>query len=171
MFIISLVDTGTAQILKSHLLTETEESALILKNSNNVEIMIQPGTVLSINDQMMIYKSVDMVNKIVYLTKKKESIPLSIDSIPSINVYLGTRASEWGTKGMLKGGLIGGSLGLLIGVGVAKEYGADQMFLYAPVFALIGGASTGLIGTVMGLTQKEYNTYELGPGKWEIVNE
>jgi len=170
MFILNMVDTGMAQITKTRLITKTEESALILKNSDGAEIMIQPGTVLSIDDQIMVYKSVDMVNRIVYLTKKKESIPLSNDEITSINVYLGTKASEWGQKGMLRGGLIGGAIGLLVGVGIASEYGKDQMFLYAPVFALIGGASTGLIGMVVGSTQKEYNTYELGSDKWEIAN-
>lgn len=169
MLIISLVDTGTAQIPKSNLL---KEMALILKNSDGIENMIKPGTVLSINDQIMIYKSVDMVNRIVYLTKKKKSIPLSIEAISSINVYSGTKAIELGTKGMLMGGLIGGSLGLLLGVAIVSEKGGEDldMVVYAPGFALIGSVPFGLIGTVIGYNQKVYNTYELGSGKWEVAN-
>jgi hypothetical protein len=72
-----------------------------------------------------------------------------------------TKAPEGGTTGAIAGGAIGGTLGLLAGIGAIAIPGLGPFIAAGPIMATLAGAGTGgavgtLIGALSGLGMPEY---------------
>ena len=72
-----------------------------------------------------------------------------------------TKAPEGGTTGAVAGGAIGGTLGLLAGIGALAIPGLGPFIAAGPIMATLAGAGTGgavgtLIGALAGLGMPEY---------------
>jgi len=79
----------------------------------------------------------------------------------------GTKAPEGTTAGVATGGVVGGTLGLLAGIGVLAIPGVGPLIAAGPIVAALaglgaGGAVGGLIGALvgMGIPQYEAKRYE-----------
>jgi len=72
-----------------------------------------------------------------------------------------TKAPEGTTAGAATGGVVGGTLGLLAGIGALAIPGAGPFIAAGPIMATlagvgVGGAVGGLIGALVGLGIPEY---------------
>ena len=72
-----------------------------------------------------------------------------------------TKAPEGSTTGAVAGGAIGGTLGLLAGIGALAIPGVGPFIAAGPIMAAlagvgVGGATGGLIGALVGLGIPEY---------------
>jgi hypothetical protein len=72
-----------------------------------------------------------------------------------------TKAPEGTTTGVLGGGAVGGTLGLLAGLGVLAIPGVGPLIAAGPIMATlaglgIGGAVGGLVGALVGMGIPEY---------------
>src|ERR1700733_14728327 len=72
-----------------------------------------------------------------------------------------TKAPEGTAAGVTTGGLIGGTLGLLAGIGVLAIPGVGPFIAAGPIMAAlaglgVGGAMGGLIGALVGMGIPEY---------------
>jgi tetrahydromethanopterin S-methyltransferase subunit C len=72
-----------------------------------------------------------------------------------------TKAPEGTTTGVTAGGIIGGSLGLLAGIGALAIPGVGPLIAAGPIMASlaglgVGGAVGGLVGALVGLGIPEY---------------
>ena len=78
-----------------------------------------------------------------------------------------TKAPEVATAGARVGGLVGGTLGLLAGVGALAIAGVGSFIVAGPIIATlagfgVGGAVGGLVGALvgMGIPEFEAKVYE-----------
>jgi hypothetical protein len=72
-----------------------------------------------------------------------------------------TKAPEGTTAGVTTGGVIGGTLGLLAGIGVLAIPGVGPLIAAGPIMAMlagvgVGGAVGGLVGALVGMGIPEY---------------
>jgi hypothetical protein len=72
-----------------------------------------------------------------------------------------TKAPEGATVGVATGGIIGGSLGLLVGLGALAIPGIGPLLAAGPIVAALaglgaGGAAGGIIGALVGMGIPEY---------------
>jgi hypothetical protein len=73
----------------------------------------------------------------------------------------GTKAPEGTTAGVATGGVIGGTLGLLAGIGTLAIPGIGPLIAAGPIIATLaglgaGGATGGIIGALIGMGIPEY---------------
>jgi hypothetical protein len=73
----------------------------------------------------------------------------------------GTKAPEGAAAGVTTGGVIGGTLGLLAGIGVLAIPGVGPLIAAGPIVAALaglgaGGAVGGIIGALVGMGIPEY---------------
>jgi hypothetical protein len=88
------------------------------------------------------------------------------DSIRSWTHEKGTKAPEGATTGVAAGGVIGGTLGLLAGVGALAIPGVGPLIAAGPIMAAlaglgVGGAFGGIAGALVGLGIPEYEAKRL----------
>jgi hypothetical protein len=72
-----------------------------------------------------------------------------------------TKAPEGATAGVATGGIIGGTLGLLVGLGALAIPGIGPLLAAGPIVASLaglgaGGAAGGIIGALVGMGIPEY---------------
>jgi hypothetical protein len=72
-----------------------------------------------------------------------------------------TKAPEGATAGVATGGIIGGTLGLLVGLGTLAIPGVGPLLAAGPIVATLagvgaGGAAGGIIGALVGMGIPEY---------------
>ena len=87
-----------------------------------------------------------------------------------------TKAPEGTTTGVGVGGVVGGTLGLLAGIGALAIPGVGPLIAAGPIMAGlaglgIGGAVGGLVGALVGMGIPEYEAkrYEGRVGGWGIL--
>ena len=161
---IGLGETNGVQLNDPYLYAEPEKTPLILKKGNDV-FVIQPGDRVIINDRVMKYRSVDMENKILIM--KKTTLPFT--DISAIDIPAGNKSKQYGLKGLLYGGLMGTTVGVVMTI---PEEAYHLMFLTVPICAGVDGAVLGIAGAGYGYTQKiNEHSFELGPNDWRIINE
>jgi hypothetical protein len=88
------------------------------------------------------------------------------DSIRSWTHEKGTKAPEGATTGVAAGGVIGGTLGLLAGVGALAIPGVGPLIAAGPIMAAlaglgVGGAFGGIAGALVGMGIPEYEAKRL----------
>lgn len=95
-------------------------------------------------------------------TEKRLPEPFEIESVKEPSFHeIHTKAPEGATAGLAAGGLIGGTLGLLAGIGVLAIPGLGAFVAAGPLLALlsgIGAGSTigGIVGALIGNGIPEY---------------
>jgi len=161
---IGLLESGAIQLSGPFLYGDENNIPLILKKGDDT-FVIQPGDKVIINDQVMKYRSVDMENKILIM--KKSTLPFT--DISAIDIPEGNKSKQYGLKGLLYGGLMGATVGVVITI---PEEAYHIMFLTVPICAGVDGAVLGIAGVGYGYTQKiNEHSFELGPNDWRIENQ
>ena len=161
---IGLVETDVVQLQDHYLFAEPEKIPLLLKKGDEV-FVIEPGNKVIIDDQIMKYRSVDMENKILIM--KKTTVPFT--DISAIDIPAGNKSKKYGLKGLLYGGLMGATVGVVMTI---PDEAYHLMFLTVPICAGVDGAVLGIAGAGYGYTQKiSEQSFELGSDQWRIANE
>lgn len=161
---IGLVESDVVQLQDHYLFAEPEKIPLLLKKGDEV-FVIEPGNKVIIDDQIMKYRSVDMENKILIM--KKTTVPFT--DISAIDIPAGNKSKKYGLKGLLYGGLMGATVGVVMTI---PDEAYHLMFLTVPICAGVDGAVLGIAGAGYGYTQKiSEQSFELGSDQWRIANE
>ena len=153
-----------------------ENQILRLQKAENI-VAIKPNQKIFINDSLMVYISIDYINKLIKLETPIE-LELSFDAIHSFRYQKSNIISSLDKAWHYKD--VGCTLGCLYGCYVAYEtlsrpndvFAFTKIFvpIYIVLFSGFGGILGGITGGFIGLIYPNFSDVKIvDEGEWEIV--
>ena len=160
---IGLLESGAIQLSGPFLYGDENDIPLILKKGDDT-FVVEPGEQVIINDIAYTYKSVDVTDQTLVM----ENVSIPLGDVSAIHYVTGTKMKERGLRGLLTGGLVGATVGVIM---VLPEGEYHYMVLTVPICAAVDGAVLGIVGAGIGSTKQNSQAYALGENDWKIENQ